>query len=169
MNDENQASAQADSAVSTRTVEVIVAAFFLVLGALVMWDSARIGAGWGIDGPETGCFPFFVSLFMVLATCANLISVFRTKSGQSFVSKVELRPVLAIFFPCLVYLAVMQFLGIYVASAIFIIGFMRWQGKYSYLKASVCGIGVVVVLFLMFEVFFKVPLIKGPLEAMLGY
>ncbi|MEY2736372.1 MAG: hypothetical protein RLZ58_1781, partial [Pseudomonadota bacterium] len=47
--------------------------------------------------------------------------------------------------------------------------FMRWQGCFGYLKSVLTGIGVAVVLFAMFEIWFKVPLIKGPLEAALGY
>ena len=47
---------------------------------------------------------------------------------------------------------------------------MRWLGKYAWWKI---GAGVrrqrCVVFFLMFEIWFKVPLPKGPLEAALGF
>lgn len=157
------------SAVSNRTLEVITSACFLALGGIVMWDSQRIGAGWGSDGPQSGYFPFYVGLLMTLATLANLVSVLRARHTSSFVSKPKLKLVMAIFLPCLVYLGVMQFLGLYVSSAIFIAVFMRWQGKFSILKSALTGLGVAVVLFLMFEIWFKVPLLKGPLEAAFGY
>ena len=39
--------------VSTRTMEIVVAALFLVVGGIVMMDSLRIGAGWiDPDGPQ---------------------------------------------------------------------------------------------------------------------
>ena len=63
----------------------------------------------------------------------------------------------------------MQMVGLYVASTVFIAAFMRWQGKFSWMKSAGTGLGVSVALFLMFEVWFKVPLLKGPLEAALGY
>jgi Na+/proline symporter len=77
--------------------------------------------------------------------------------------------VFAIFLPTLVYLAVMQFVGLYVSSAIFIAVFMRWQGKFSLVKSCLTGLIVSVVLFAMFEIWFNVPLLKGPLEAAFGY
>jgi putative tricarboxylic transport membrane protein len=157
------------SAVSTRTLEIITAVFFLVLGAVVMWDSRRIGAGWSSDGPQSGYFPFYIGLLMTLATLVNLVSVLRQKKSESFVSRPKLKLVMAIFLPCLVYLAVMQVLGLYVSSAIFISVFMRWQGKFSIFKSLLTGVGTSVLLFLMFEVWFKVPLLKGPLESLMGY
>lgn len=157
------------SAASTRTLEVVTALFFLALGAIVMWDSLRIGADWSSDGPQSGYFPFYVGLLMTLATLANLQHALRYAHSTSFVSRAKLKLVLAIFLPCLVYLGFMQFLGLYLSSAIFIAVFMRWQGKFSVLKSSLSGVGVSIALFLMFEIWFKVPLLKGPLEAALGY
>lgn len=157
------------SAASTRTLEIITALFFLVLGAVVMWDSQRMGAGWGSDGPQSGYFPFYIGLLMTIATLANLLNAFKMSKANSFVSKAKLNLVMAIFLPCLVYLGVMQFVGLYVSSAIFIAVFMRWQGKFSFIKSICCGLGVTIALFLMFEIWFKVPLLKGPLEAAFGF
>jgi hypothetical protein len=157
------------SAASTRTLEIITALFFLVLGAVVMWDSKRIGAGWGSDGPESGYFPFYIGLLMTIATLVNLFNAFKLSKSSSFVSKTKIKLVLAIFLPCLLYLGVMQFVGLYVSSAVFIAVFMRWQGRFSLLKSILCGLGVTVTLFLMFEIWFKVPLLKGPLEAAFGF
>ncbi len=157
------------SAASRRTLEIVTALFFLAVGSLVMWDSARIGAGWGADGPKSGYFPFYIGLLMNIASIINMLIAFKSDKTQSFVSRLELRRVLAIFLPCLVYVAVMQWLGLYVASALFIAAFMRWQGQFSVLRSVLTAVIVSVVLFLMFEIWFKVPLLKGPLEAALGY
>ena len=157
------------SAASTRTLEIATAVFFLIVGSVVMWDSSRLGAGWGTDGPQSGYFPFYIGLLMNLASGVNLLLALKSSKTESFVSRPQIKLVLAIFLPCLVYVAVMQWLGLYVSSIIFIALFMRWQGKFSLLKSIVTSVGVVVVLFAMFEIWFKVPLIKGPLEALLGY
>lgn len=157
------------SAASRRTLEVVTAVFFLIVGSIVMWDSSRAGASWGADGPQSGYFPFYVGLLMNIASAANLALAFKSGKEESFVSVPAIKLVLAIFLPCLVYVAVMQWLGLYVASIIFIAVFMRWQGKFSLVKSALTSLIVVVVLFAMFEIWFKVPLIKGPLEAALGY
>ena len=157
------------SAVSTRALEIATSIFFLVVGSLVMWDSSRLGAGWGTEGPQSGYFPFYIGLLMNLASSVNLLLAIRSSKAQSFVSRPALKLVLAIFLPCLVYVAVMQWLGLYLASVVFIAVFMRWQGNFSIFKSVLTSVLVVVVLFVMFEIWFKVPLIKGPLEAALGY
>lgn len=164
-----QQEAPEESAVSTRTLEIVTAIFFLLIGSVVMWDSSRIGAGWGADGPQSGYFPYYIGLLMNIASVANLLLAWKAGNAESFVSRPQIKLVMAIFLPCLVYVAVMQWLGLYVASVVFIATFMRWQGKFGLLKSIATATGVVVVLFLMFEIWFKVPLIKGPLEALLGY
>jgi hypothetical protein len=45
---------------------------------------------------------------------------------------------------------------------------MRWLGKYPWWKVAVVSVGTMVAFFLIFEVWFLVPLPKGPLEEMLG-
>ena len=157
------------SAASKRTLEIVTAVFFLLVGSVVMWDSSRIGAGWGSEGPQSGYFPFYIGLLMNLASAVNLLLALKSSKAESFVSKPAVKLVLAIFLPCLVYVAAMQWMGLYVASLIFIAVFMRWQGRFSVLKSGLTSLIVVVVLFVMFEIWFKVPLIKGPLEAALGY
>ena len=75
---------------------------------------------------------------------------------------------LAVLVPTAIYVGLIGWLGIYVASALFIAFFMRWLGKYSWWKTAAVSIGNSVVFFLIFEVWFKIPLPKGPLENLLG-
>jgi len=86
-----------------------------------------------------------------------------------FVRWSEARLVLAVLIPTLAYILGIQLLGIYVASALFIAGFMRIAGKYGTIKACLAGIAISAVLFWLFEIQFLVPLPKGPLESWLGY
>ena len=169
-------------AASNRAVETVVALGFIAVGALVMWDSARIGAGWGDDGPQSGYFPFYVGLLMNIASIVTLWQVWRsggaaegeggtadTADADTFVTRGQLRLVLTVLLPLVVYLGLLHVVGLYVASALFIAVFMRWQGRFSGLKSALTGVGVSAILFAMFEIWFKVPLIKGPLEAAFGY
>jgi hypothetical protein len=45
---------------------------------------------------------------------------------------------------------------------------MRRLGKYSWFLVVPVSVGVMVAFFLTFEIWFSVPLPKGPLEAALG-
>jgi putative tricarboxylic transport membrane protein len=169
--------AEEKSAVSTKTMEIVVAAAFLALGLLVMWDSARLGAKWGSDGPEAGYFRFYIGLIISVSAVVNAIRAFLGKDvkGASFVSVAALKMVLTVFIPTVIYVLLIDGigpipgLGIYVPSILFIAAFMMILGKYKWLKTAIVSICVVIVFFLMFEVWFKVPLPKGPLEAALGF
>jgi putative tricarboxylic transport membrane protein len=46
---------------------------------------------------------------------------------------------------------------------------MVWQGKFKWWVTGVVGVGVPIALFLLFEVWFLVPLPKGPVEHLFGY
>jgi len=152
-----------------RSAEVVVAALFLLLGAIVVWDSVRLGARWGSDGPQAGYFPFYIGVLVCVASAINLVAGI-VKKGESpaFVGAGQLKLVLSVLIPSIVYVALVGWLGIYVASALFIAFFMRWLGKYAWWKLAAVSIGNSVVFFLIFEIWFKVPLPKGIVERLLG-
>lgn len=160
---------------SIRVWEIIVAAAFFVAGAVVVWDSRRLGAEWASDGPQAGYFPFYIGLIMCAASVANMIAALGTgaKGTKPFVMWGQLKMVLTVLVPSVAYVALIAnpvySLGIYEASAVFIAFFMRMLGKYAWPKVAAVSIGVMTVFFLMFEVWFLVPLPKGPIEALIGY
>jgi len=155
--------------VPARRMEIGVAAGFLVLSAAVIIDSVRVGRGWGSEGPEAGFYPFYVALLLGTAAASILLREWRSSSERLFVGSLELRRMLSVLLPSAAYVALILGVGIYVASAVFLIGFMRWQGKYGWSRALPLGLGVPLAMFLLFEVGFGLPLPKGPLEAWLGY
>ena len=79
--------------------------------------------------------------------------------------------VLSVLVPAAVFVLGIVFIGIYVAAAIYIALFMIVLGKYAPLKGAILGLAVSAFFFVMFEVWFKVPLYKGKLEPLsfLGY
>ena len=167
------ASSNTGSAVATRTVELVVAALIFILGAIVVQGSRALGSGWTSDGPGAGYFPFYIGLILCIAALGVAFQavVGKDKASGVFVDRTQLKLVLAVFLPALVYVGAVQFLGLYVASAIYIALFMIILGKFSPTKSVITGLVVTVVFFLMFEVWFKVPLFKGKLDPLsfLGY
>jgi len=157
-------------AFSHKSAEIAVAALFFLLGAIVVFDSVRLGARWGEDGPQAGYFPFYLGLFVCISSVVNLVAalLMRPERNKTFVEVGQLKLVLIVLIPAAIYVALVGWTGIYLASALFIAFFMRWLGKYPWWKVAVVSIGNSVVFFLIFEVWFKVPLPKGPLENLLG-
>jgi hypothetical protein len=136
----------------------------------VVYDSVRLGARWAEDGPQAGYFPFYVGLLVCASAAVNFLMalVNRRDAGRDFVELDKLKLVLAVLVPAAVYVAAISWVGIYVSSALFIAFFMRWLGKYPWWKVAVVSVGTMVAFFLIFEVWFLVPLPKGPLENLLG-
>jgi hypothetical protein len=158
------------AAIRVRSAELGVAAFFLIIGALVVYDSVRLGIGWADDGPRPGYFPFYLGAIICVSSLINVVRALLVPAAKNktFVEVGQLRMVLMMLVPTAVYVAAVTWIGIYVSSTIFIGLFMRWLGKYAWWKAAVVSIGVSVVFFVIFEIWFKVPLPKGPVEGWLG-
>jgi len=160
-----------EKTVTTRTMELVVSGLFMLVACVVMYDSWRVGMGWAFDGPEAGYFPFYIGLIMFISSAATFLINLLSKSPNlsNFVSRPGLWLVLQVLVPTAIYVAVMYFIGIYVASFLFITFFMMWLGKYSLPKALAVGFVIPFILFWVFEIAFLIPLPKGPLETALGF
>ena len=157
--------AHSPAVVSNRTMDIVVAAILMAFGALVMWDSYRLGLTWGLEGPKAGYFPFRVGSLIVISSAITLVlsASRRTESG-AFVRWHQLKLVLQVLIPTAVFVFAIGYLGIYLAMALFIAIFMWWQGGFSIAKIAPVAILVPIALFFMFEIWFLVPLPKGPIE-----
>jgi len=165
----NPESAQA----GTRTVlvDLVVAVIVFLLGALVAVESYRMGSSWAADGPEAGYFPFYIGMLTCICGAVVLVQALtRLKTDRAvFVTREQFKLVLVILWPSVLYVLGIQLIGIYVPSAVFIGLFMRIVGKYSWARSVLVGGGVAVTSFVLFEIWFKIPLPKGPVENLLGY
>ncbi len=159
--------------VSRRAVDIFVALLLLLFAVVVGTESYRLGSGWmeGV-GPAAGFFPFGISVLLGTASFFNLVHAIRDRDPESredFTTLTGVSRIMFVLLPLAAFIFATQFIGIYVASAVFISGFMIAFGHNSLLNSIAVGISVPLALFFMFERWFLVPLPKGPLEAMLGY
>ena len=172
--DPNQTSgAEPRSGVATYIVEAVVAFGVLAFGLLVIQGSWSLGSRWTSDGPGSGYFPFYIGLILCISGAGIMIQALfgKNKNTAVFVDSTQLKRVLSVLLPALVYALAVQFVGLYVASAVYIALFMIVLGKYSRVKSVATGLIVNVLFFFMFEVWFKVPLFKGMFDPLsfLGY
>ena len=171
MTEETQGGA-AGGGLMTRWVELVVALLIVLGGVVVIADSMRIGAKWGSDGPEAGYFPFLTGTCLTVAglwIVASVLLRWRALADKVFVEYERLKPVMAMLLPTIAYVVLVKFLGIYVASALFIGAFMVWKGRYGIFATLSVSLGVPLAMFVLFEIWFLVPLPKGPVERLLGY
>ncbi len=161
------------SGVATNIVDAVVALLVIVMGSVVIYGSRKLGSEWTSDGPGAGYFPFYIGIILVISGVGVLYQSLngKAKNTDVFVTREEIGRVMSVLLPAAVYVAAIEFIGIYVASAIYIALFMIILGKYSWFKSVLAALIVNAVFFMMFEVWFKVPLFKGSLDplAFLGY
>lgn len=174
MDNKQSAGNVARQGISVRAAEIVVALILMGLGGLVVFDSVRLGFRWAADGPEAGYFPFYIGFFICAASVITLGQILFGKDrdgSKVFVEWGQLKLVLSVLVPATVYVLGIQWIGIYVASVVYIAFFMVWLGKYNWIKSALLGIAVSVVAFMMFEIWFKVPLFKGEFNplSLIGY
>ena len=159
------------SGLTDNMTEAFVAIGIFFIGVVMMIDGYRVGSGWAFDGPMAGYFPFRTGAIICIS---SFVVFLRTVSGKHrndkiFVTWERFKLVLKVLVPTVLYVLITHLVGIYVASAVFIAAFMRMNDGFSWLKIALVNVCVSVTLFFMFEVWFLVPLPKGPLESLFGY
>jgi putative tricarboxylic transport membrane protein len=152
-----------------RVADLITASLLMLLGGAVVYDAVRLGIGWESDGPRGGFFPFWLGVLLIAMCLAVLVQAARAPTSRPFVRREQIGPVVKVLCPALAAVILMQWIGLYVASTIYIAFYMRWIGRHSWVTVVVLAVGVPVVTFFVFERWFLVPMPKGPLEAWLGY
>lgn len=154
-----------------KSAEIAIAALFFAFGAIVIYDSVRLGSGWQeVHGPQPGYFPFYIGLLICIASLINVAYALLIKpdANKAFVRVGQLKMVLTVLIPTAIYAGLVTWIGIYVSSALFIGFFMRWLGKYPWWRVVLVSVVTVVLFYLIFEKWFLVPLPKGPIESLLG-
>lgn len=160
----------AGSGPSQRAAEIGVGIAMVVIAIIGIVGSLRVGIGWAAEGPRAGFFPFYISLIVLISAVFNIGSaLMHANDGAVFATGSQLLKVLQVLVPTAIYALVIPSTGIYVASALLIALFMRWFGKYNWLIVAAVAIGLPIFTFITFEIWFLVPLPKGPLEAALGF
>ncbi|MFH1346543.1 MAG: tripartite tricarboxylate transporter TctB family protein [Pseudomonadota bacterium] len=151
-----------------KVVEAGIALLIALFGVVVIIGSLKAGINWGAEGPRAGFFPFYIGLLIIVSSAINFWHVLRDRDGELFAEWGQLRQVMSVVIPTAIYVGSMPFIGLYVASIIFIGYFMRWLGKYRWLTVIGVAFGMPIITYIIFERYFLVPLPKGPIEEWLN-
>ena len=154
-----------------RNVEMVTLAVTLAFALLMMYDNWRTGIAWEADGPQPGYFPFYLGVILAGASLYGLVSSLLMRTGRThiFLTQDQLRRVLQVFVPTLLFCLLTQWLGLYVASFLLIVGFMRLIGRIALWKSLLTAFLFAIIMFVTFDIAFDVIMPKGPLEAAFGY
>jgi hypothetical protein len=155
---------------STRTVDIVASLLLLALALTLGYDNWRTGAGWESTGPQPGYFPFYLSVILGGASIYGVVAAFLSgkEARETFVTQAQLRRVMAVFVPTVLFCLATQILVLYVASFLLISGFKHLFGKIAWWKSLLTAFVFTAAMFVTFDIAFDVIMPKGPLEAALG-
>jgi putative tricarboxylic transport membrane protein len=156
-----------------RQADVVCAGVLLAVGIVVVVEGLRLGVGWSTDGPQSGFFVFYLGAAQAVACGVIILQALlggdRPLYRKTFVRADQLASVAKVAIPAALMVFLTYFLGLYVSGALYTAVYMRWIGRHSWRQTVVVSLAIPLVSFLIFEIWFLVPMPKGPLEAYLGY
>lgn len=155
--------------VTRRSFEIFTAIVAFGFGILVVIGALEHNRGWGDRGPEPGYFPFWIGLLV----CAGAIGVFiqlltKSNADEAFLTRGQFNRLATFTLPMIGFVLLSIYLGFYVATMAYLMFVMIAQGGYRVLAALAVSVGTAATFFTLFEIWLRVPLLKGPLEALAG-
>jgi hypothetical protein len=154
--------------------ETATALATLAFGLVIVYGALEFGIGWDSSGPQPGAFPFYTGSLIALASLGTLVvTLVQRRRGtvtvnEIFLDRERAGRVVSFFAPLLAFVLITAFAGMYVATIAYLFYAMRFQGGYGWLVSAAGAAGAAVVFYIVFERFFQIGLLKGPVEQMLG-
>ncbi|NML44045.1 tripartite tricarboxylate transporter TctB family protein [Ramlibacter sp. G-1-2-2] len=154
---------------SRRSLEISTAATLAAFAGAVIAGALQLDTGWASTGPQSGYVPLRLGAMLLAVSLLLLVQAARTASPGTFATREQLARCLALLLPTLVMVFAMAWLGTYLTAAVYLAFMARRHGGLGWGRAAALGLVASVVTFLTFELWFGVPLAKGPIETWLGY
>ena len=148
-----------------RKADIFVALGLMALGLLVLGDAIRLGFGWGLGGPEAGFFPFYMGLGIVICTffiVLRAIRIYKKEgSGKPLVKKGGITQILWVLAPATGMVLLTELIGLHLATILYLAFYMGMVGKMNWGKVIVISILVPLVVYIIFDKIFLIPLPEG--------
>jgi hypothetical protein len=148
-----------------RRADIYVALGLMLIGLLVIGDAIRLGFGWGMSGPMAGFFPFYMGLGVVICTFFILLRAIRLYrkegSGKPLIKPGGLPQILWVLLPAVGMVLLTELIGLHLSTVLYLVFYMRVIGKTPWLKTVAISILVPLVVFILFDKIFLIPLPEG--------
>jgi Tripartite tricarboxylate transporter TctB family len=154
--------------VSRRSLETATAILTGAFGAAVVASSLDNGIGWSSAGVDAGTFPFIVGLIILGGSLFNLVKGWPA-NDYAVLTPSELKRLAILFIPAAAYVGLIPLIGMYLASAFYVLGALFWHKRGAWVFASVAAVGTALGLYLIFELTFQISLPRGLLGEALGF
>ncbi|MHB8907472.1 MAG: tripartite tricarboxylate transporter TctB family protein [Syntrophales bacterium] len=148
-----------------RKADIWVSLAFVLLGVIVIIDSIRLGFMWGMSGPESGFFPFYLGVGVAISSLIVFFNAFtrykKEGAGGTLMPPGALKPILWVLIPSTAMVVITEFVGLHIAAALFLAFYMRVVGKIGWTTTLLVGIISPLSLYIIFDKLFLIPLPQG--------
>ena len=148
-----------------RKADIVVALGLMLVGFLAIGDSIRLGFGWGMSGPEAGFFPFYMGLGIFICTFFILLRAIKTYKkegpGKPLILEGGLQQILWVLIPAIGVVLLTELIGLHLATVLYLAFYMAWVGKMHWAKVILLSILVPLVIYILFDKIFLIPLPEG--------
>lgn len=156
-----------------RKADIIFASIILFIGIIIMYDSIRLGFGWGLSGPRSGFHPFIMSLIVIIGCLIVIAQAIARKgvssSSKPFIPKGAIKPVLYVVVPAIIMVILTEYIGLYIAAGLYLAVYMRWIGRHRWGTVILLSIIVPLSTYFLFDKLFLVPMPRGILGDIFGF
>jgi putative tricarboxylic transport membrane protein len=148
-----------------RKADIVVALGLMVIGLLVLGDAVRLGFGWGMSGPESGFFPFYMGLGIVICTffiVLRAIKIYKKDgAGKPLIPKGGAAQILWVLLPAIGVVLLTELLGLHLATVLYLAFYMGVVGRIPWAKVILLSVLVPLVVYVLFDRIFLIPLPEG--------
>lgn len=152
---------------TTRTAELLMAILMGLFSIFLMWKSTELEIGWVQGrGPGGGAWPFWLAAVMLGCCCVIVFRWWRRATPESrstvpFMDSNTRRINFITVGSLVVLLGLTHIIGIYFAILLFLLFYLRFVGRHTWLLTGVLSFATPVFLFFFFEALLKILLPKG--------
>ncbi len=148
-----------------KKAEIWVSLAFVLLGIVVIIDSIRLGFMWGMSGPESGFFPFYLGVGVVISSLVVFFDAFtrykKEGAGKPLMPPGAIKPILWVLIPSTSMVVITEFVGLHIAAALYLAFYMRVVGKIGWVTTLLVGVISPLSLYFTFDKLFLIPLPQG--------
>lgn len=153
-----------------RRAEIVTAVLMAAFSIYLMWKSAELPIGWIPDeGPGGGAFSFWLSAVMLVCCVWIAINWVRrasppSRSDAPFMDGFARSKFVLVGGGVTAMIGLVHFVGMYGAIPAFLVYYLRFLGRHSWLTTLAIALGAPMVTFFFFDVALRIVLPKGYLE-----
>jgi putative tricarboxylic transport membrane protein len=150
--------------VTARKAELAVGLVLVGIAAIVIREAVRLGSGWGPSGPQPGFFPFISAVIMAVGTLIAMVQAVRARqTAVLYDSADQVLEVLKVGGPIVAAVVLLQYVGFYLMTGLYMGLFALWYGRYRWYVALAAAVILPAVIYFAFERGFRISLPKSVL------